>query len=99
MEESKQEQRGVLRFLVAEGTGVREMHYRMSAVYGDHCMSLMSVQEWSRKFREGRTSVQDNARPGQTHRAITPDVIRRIDALILEKPLNHGGSHSCSGWH
>ena len=105
MEASKEEQRGVIRFLVAEGAGVREIHRRMSAVY-DHCMSLTSVYEWHRKFREGRTSLQDNARPGQAHRAITPDAIGRINGLIqanrriteeeirVQVGISHGSVHT-----
>ena len=54
MEESKEEQRGVVRFLVAEGARTREIHRRMSAVYGEHCMSLTSVHEWRKTVREGR---------------------------------------------
>ena len=42
---SKEEQRGVVRFLVAEGAGTREIHRRMSAMYGEYFMSLTSVQE------------------------------------------------------
>ena len=71
MEPRKEEQRGVVRFLVAEGAGTREIHRRMSAVYGERCMSLTSVHEWQKRFREGGTS-----RPGQAHRAITPDALR-----------------------
>ena len=37
MEASKEEQRGVVSFLVAAGVGTREIHLRMSAVYGDKC--------------------------------------------------------------
>ena len=36
MEASKEEQRAVVRFCVAEGAGTREIHRRMSAVYGEH---------------------------------------------------------------
>jgi len=43
-----------------------------------------SVHEWQKRFREGCTSLQDDSRPGQAHRAITPDVIARIDGLIRE---------------
>ena len=44
MEASKQKQRGVVRFLVAEGAGAHEIH-RISAVYAEHCMSLTRVAE------------------------------------------------------
>ena len=32
LEASKEEQRGVVRFLMAEGAGIREIHRHMSAV-------------------------------------------------------------------
>ena len=59
MEASKEEQRDVARFLLAEGTGTREIHIRMSAVFGEHCMSLTNVHKWQKRFREGRTSLQE----------------------------------------
>ena len=79
VEVSKEEQRVVVRFLVAEDAGTREMHRRMSAVHGEHCMCLLSVHEWQKRFREERTSLQDDSRPRQAHRTITPVVIARID--------------------
>ena len=60
MEASKEEKRGVVRFLVAEGAGTRTIHRRMSAVYGEHCMSLTSVHEWQKRFRERRTPLQED---------------------------------------
>ena len=84
MEAIKEELRGVVRFLAAECAGTREIHRRMSAVYGEHCMSQTSVHKWQKRFREGRTSLQDDLRPGKAHRAITYDVIVRIYGLIRE---------------
>ena len=84
MEASKEEKRDVLRFLVAEGAGTREIHGRMSVLYGEHCMSLTSVHECQKRIREGRTSLLDDSRPGQAHRAITLDVIVRTYILIRE---------------
>ena len=82
MQASKEEQRGVVRFLVTESAGTREIHRRMSAVDGEHYVSLKSVQEWQKRFRVGRISLQDDSRQGQGHRAITRDMIARIDGLI-----------------
>ena len=62
MEASKEEQRGMVRFLVAENAGTYEIHRRMSAVYGKHCMSLTRVHEWQQRFCKGRTSLQDDSR-------------------------------------
>ena len=46
MEASKEEQRGVISFSVAEDAGTHEIHHRLSAVYGGHYTSLISVHEW-----------------------------------------------------
>ena len=41
MEASEDEQRGLVRFFMVEGAGTRKIiHRRMSAVYGEHGMSL-----------------------------------------------------------
>ena len=84
MKPSKEEQRGVVRFLVTKGARRREIHRHISAVYGGHCMSLTSVHEWQKRFCKGRTSLQDDSHPGHANRAIAPDVITRIDGLIRE---------------
>ena len=74
----------MIRFLVAELPGTREIRRRNAAVYGEHCMSMTSMHEWQKSVREGRTSLQDDLRPGQAHRAITPDVTARIHDLNRE---------------
>ena len=85
IETNKEEQRGAVCFLVDEGARTREIHGRMSAVHDERCtMFLISVHEWLKRFREGRTSLKDDSRPGQAHRAITLNVIARIDGLIRE---------------
>ena len=38
MEASKEEQRSMVHFLVAEGAGIHEIQHRLSAVYGEHCI-------------------------------------------------------------
>ncbi|KAJ4444770.1 hypothetical protein ANN_06567 [Periplaneta americana] len=82
MKAGKEEQRDVVRFLTTEEVGGLEIHHCMSAVYGEHSMSCFRVLEWHKRFREGHVSLQDNARPGQAHCAITPAVIAEVDSLI-----------------
>ena len=45
MEANKEEQRGMVRVLVAESAETREIHRRMSAVYGKFCIPLTSVHK------------------------------------------------------
>ncbi|KAJ4451555.1 hypothetical protein ANN_03021 [Periplaneta americana] len=80
--ETGKEQQGVVRFLTAGGVGGREIHCCMSAVYGKHSMSCLRVLEWHKRFREGRVSLQDDARPGQAHCAITLAVTAEVDGLV-----------------
>lgn len=56
----------------------------MCAVYGEHSMSCARVLEWHKRFREGRGSMKDDARPGKTHPIITSDIIAQVDCLIRE---------------
>jgi len=47
---TKGEQLSVIYFLRSEGVKPIEIHGRMEVQYGDACLSLQQVYEWSRKF-------------------------------------------------
>ena len=79
MEASKEEQRGVVSFLTAEGVGGTDIHRRMLQVYGEHCMSLARVKT----FREGRVLLADDARSGTPH-CITNDIVQQVDGLVTQ---------------
>ena len=54
----------VIRFLNSEGVKPIEIHRRMNVQYGDACLSLQQVYEWTRKSMKGISSVTDCPRPG-----------------------------------
>ncbi|GBL78369.1 hypothetical protein AVEN_42889-1 [Araneus ventricosus] len=83
MQASKKEQRGVIRFLAAEGVGGREMYRRMKAVYGEYSPSRSTVAEWRKRFLEGCELLEDDARPGQANRVITAEMIAEVHDLVL----------------
>jgi len=60
-----EEQRGVVRFLWAEGVKPVEIHRRMLAQYGQRTMSQRKVYEWVGRFKSGRTRVTDEGRSGR----------------------------------
>jgi hypothetical protein len=64
---TNEEQRSVIRFLGSEGVKPSEIHRRVKVQYGDACLSLQQVYEWTRKFMNGTSSVTDSPRPGQAH--------------------------------
>ena len=61
------EQPTVIRFLSDEGVNPIEIRRRMRVQYGDACLSLQQVYEWTRKFMNGTSSVTDSPRPGRAH--------------------------------
>jgi len=81
-----------------------EIHRQMKVQYGDACLSLQQVYEWTRKFMNGISSVTDS-RPGQTHRVVTSGVIAAVEAIVKENRrvtvketaahmhMNHGSAH------
>jgi len=61
-----EEQRGVVRFLWAEGAKPVEVHRRMLAQYGQSTMSQRRVYEWVERFKSVRTRVTDEHRSGRS---------------------------------
>jgi hypothetical protein len=50
---TKEEMRGVIRFLFAEGVKPVEIIRRMQAEYGDNCLSRSKIYEWIDHFKKG----------------------------------------------
>jgi transposase len=76
----------VLRFvcLHAQGQSAAEIHRRLCREYGDNVMSDSCVREWCRKFRDGRTDVQDEG--GQEQRSIvTDELVQKVDQCLRGK--------------
>jgi len=102
---TKEEQRSVIRFLRSGGVKPTEIHRRMEVQYGDACLSLQQVYEWSRKFLIGVSCVTDSPRPGQAHRVVTPEAIAAVEAIVKENRrvtvheiaahlhMSHGSAH------
>ena len=61
-----------------------EIHRQMKVQYGDACLSLQQVYEWTRKFMNDINSVTDSPRPGQAHPVVTPEVIKAVEAIVKE---------------
>ena len=81
---TREKQRSVIRFLNSEGIKPTEIHRRMEVQYGDACLSLQQVYEWTRKFLNGVSSVADSPRPGQAHRVVTSEAIAAVEAIVRD---------------
>ncbi|KAJ4433795.1 hypothetical protein ANN_16107, partial [Periplaneta americana] len=52
-------QRSVVQFLAPEGVSPIEIHRSMKKVYVDNCMLRDRVYEWTKRYQQGRTSLED----------------------------------------
>jgi len=68
-----EEQRGVVRFLWAEGVKPVGIHRRTLAQYGHSTMSQRKVYECVERFKSGRTRVTDEGRSGRPSTSRTQD--------------------------
>lgn len=64
------EQRIVMRFLMYEGIKPNEIYSRLFTQYGDETLRRNKTYEWSKHFKEDRTSVSDDAGRGGLGRLV-----------------------------
>ena len=81
---TKEEQRSVIRFLITEEVKPIEIFRLMKVQYGDACLSLQQVYEWTRKLTNGVSSVTNSPGPGQAHRVVIPEAIAAVEAIVKE---------------
>jgi len=77
-----EEQRGVVRFVWAEGVKPVKIHHRMLAQYGQSTMSQRKLYEWEERFKSGVTRVNDEGRSGR------PSTSRSRKASSLQEHRN-----------
>jgi NMD protein affecting ribosome stability and mRNA decay len=73
---TKEEMRGVIRFLFAEGVKPVEIIRRMQVQYCDNCLSRSKIYKWIDHFKKGRTSVCDEERSGRLSTSRTENNIQ-----------------------
>jgi hypothetical protein len=81
---TKEEFRGVIRFLFAEGFKPVEIIRRMQAQYGDNCLTRSKSYEWTDHFKKGRTSVCNEERSGRPPTSRTENNIQAIERIERE---------------
>ena len=79
---SSLEQRGVIRFLLAESVKSCEILSRMQRQYGPSCMSRANFYKWAQAFKDGRESITDDLRSGRPVDVSTPKAVQAVEDLI-----------------
>jgi len=72
----------VIRFFSSEGVKPIEIHRRMKVQYGDACLSLQQVYDWTRKSMNGISSVTDSPRPGARVAALSAKRIFFLEVFM-----------------
>jgi hypothetical protein len=80
---TKEEMRGVIRFLFPEDVKPVEFIRRMQAQYGDNCLSRSRIYEWIDHFKKRRTSVCDE-RSGRPSTSRTENSIQAVERMVRE---------------
>jgi hypothetical protein len=60
-----------------------ETHRMLQEAFGDNAMSQSKAFLWYRRFKEGRTSVDDDERSGLPLTSTTPENIANVREVIL----------------
>jgi transposase len=81
---TKEEMRGVIRFLFVEDVKPVEIIRRMQAEYGDNCLSRSKIYEWIEHFKKGRTSICDEERSGRPSTSRNENNIQAVERTVRE---------------
>jgi hypothetical protein len=80
---TKEEMRGVIRFLFSEDVKPVEIIPLTQAEYGDNCLSRSKIYEWVVHFRNRRTSVCDEKRSGRPSTS-TENNTEAVERMVRE---------------
>ncbi|GBP71549.1 Putative uncharacterized protein FLJ37770 [Eumeta japonica] len=77
------EHRAVIKYFVKKGKTPKEIFEDMVSVLQESAPSYTMVKKWTRLFKQGRESCEDDPRPGRPVTVVTEENIRKIEKLIL----------------
>ena len=84
MPKDREDQRTVIKFLVAEGQSPIQIWRRLQTVFGEEALGKTQVHCWAKRFKEGDglEPVSDKPRSGRPRTAITRRNVNRIQAEL-----------------
>ena len=75
---SKVEYRAVIRYLYLKDKTGKEIHGKLTDVYGSSAPSYAQVKFWVGEFERGRTSLEDKARSGRPLDAADEEMCKEV---------------------
>ena len=79
---SSLEQRGVIRFFLAESVKSSEILSRIQRQYGSSCISRVNFYKWVQAFKDGHESITDDPESGRPVDVSTPEAIQAVEDMI-----------------
>lgn len=101
-ENTKIEQRVVIKFLTKFGKGPSEIEADLRKVYGESTLPSSTIKRWAAEFKRGRENFEDDPRSGRPSTAVTDENVAKIEQLVRsdrrikikeierEVPISHG---------
>lgn len=80
----KIEYRAVIKFFTKEGLKSTQIKNRLDGVYGERSPSFSCVKKWSKEFKFGRESLEDDPRSGRPVEVTDPETIDRVELELDE---------------
>jgi len=80
--EGIEEQRVCVKFCFKLGKSSSETFELLQQAFGNDVLSWTTCFEWFKRFKEGRTSVKDNERPGRPSTSKTNETVARVREII-----------------
>lgn len=68
------------------GLSAKAIHQELCQAWGEGCASYSMVADWTKRFKEGRQSFDDDERIGRPVTSTTDDNIHDVYSLITENP-------------
>ncbi|XP_018577078.1 putative uncharacterized protein FLJ37770 [Anoplophora glabripennis] len=84
MEKQNFEQRVAIKCCARLGETASETYAKIVKLHGDSALSRAQVFRWHKEFKEGRESVEDQARSGRPVEVRTDPNVQRVCARIRE---------------
>jgi transposase len=78
------QQRSSIKFCVRNEISATETLKMLQKAFGEQALSKTRVYEWYKMFKEGRESVEDEARPGRPSTSTDELHVNKIKELVLQ---------------
>jgi hypothetical protein len=78
------EQRYCIKFCQKLGDSQVETIRKIQRFFGEDAMGITQIKEWYNTFKDGRTSVESDARSGRPSTSRNDELLDHVRALVMQ---------------